>query len=447
MNDDAHRFYSLRDRRSNEYGLADELLSQPAELVISDEAAQTYRGQLTWLVLLNVCLRLFRSTTLSVPNARLMVPNAIPHPLPHYASLRATSEQLAHAIDPFFRPRKPTRHAIRLAIGDVRGADIYIGSRHQSGYVADTPIPIDADHGYAMGTVLAACLGCQALLDVLGGRGIQNKSGNAWHLDDQPYDDDRQPCTLPALSPGRVLQIGAGAVGSNLTYLLRLGGVTSEWSICEKDVVKLHNTNRSVSFFPWQSDWVGGSYSKAQLSAAQINAIPLEAWFHETELSDHDLVLPLANEHGVRQQIANLGLPIVFHATTSKANEAQLHRHVPHRDDCISCRMPKERAQVQFECSEAPIQTKDGRSIDAALPHLSLSAALMLQAALYRLADPTFRASRHNWWRLTFSAREKVFRRGRYQCDSSCLGGLSDPVRKRLYVDGRWKHWDTAGCP
>src|SRR5690348_5542772 len=81
-------------------------------------------------------------------------------------------------------------------------------------------------------------------------------------------------------------------------------------------------------FFGWYDDWL----------AANDEARP-------------DLILPLANERGVRRAIAHRHEPVILHATTSRSWQAQMHRHIAGLDDCIDCRVRGVAAPARFGCS------------------------------------------------------------------------------------------------
>src|SRR4051794_36520062 len=51
----------------------------------------------------------------------------------------------------------------------------------------------------------------------------------------------------------------------------------------------------------------------------------------------YDLVLPVVNEHGARPFLHVRGEQVLLHATTSRARQAQLHRHRAGRDEAL-CR-------------------------------------------------------------------------------------------------------------
>jgi len=137
--------------------------------------------------------------------------------------------------------------------------------------------------------------------------------------------------------------VGAGGVGSCFAYWLREFGAKGRWPVVDADRAELHNTNRCLGILPRDTGWAGGTASfKADLAAELFGGEPHRVWYDEFDQDGFrpDLVLPLANGQYVRHAIASRGEPLLVHATTSTMWEAQLHRHIPDRDDCITCRMP-----------------------------------------------------------------------------------------------------------
>ena len=128
----------------------------------------------------------------------------------------------------------------------------------------------------------------------------------------------------------------------------------------------------------------GTSLAKAVAAAQAIEAGHHTQWYDQWQ-PDHDvrydLVLPLANDRGVRALMTQRGEPLLLHATTSANWTAELHRHSPDRDDCPACRIP-DTAQPKMACANGPAIPEQPSSPDAALPFLSAGAGLLLAAAL-----------------------------------------------------------------
>jgi hypothetical protein len=104
-----------------------------------------------------------------------------------------------------------------------------------------------------------------------------------------------------------------------------------------------------------------------------------------------DIMIPAANEHNVRADIENNFPPIQVYGTTTASWGINYHRHIPlSSDDCSVCRFPAADAQPKFACSVAQVETSNDKPIDAALPFLSVAAAVLIVADLIKLQLPGY---------------------------------------------------------
>ena len=103
---------------------------------------------------------------------------------------------------------------------------------------------------------------------------------------------------------GRGLMIGGGAVAAGAVYWLMQWGNASPWVVVDGDIVKLHNTNRGLLFFPDDADWLRGEpiHKVACLHRYLGGVRPIAEWFDNTPVNEQefDTVLVLANERAVR---------------------------------------------------------------------------------------------------------------------------------------------------
>jgi molybdopterin/thiamine biosynthesis adenylyltransferase len=260
-------------------------------------------------------------------------------------------------------------------------------------------------------------------------------------LQEGGYAENGPECLAP-LDVGNVFMIGAGGVGSCLVYWLRQSGGIGHWTVADGDQVKLHNTNRSLGILPSDAGWPNNQPKyKAQTAAELIGASYYNEWYDDIveEASHADLILPLANERGIRNKISQKGDAILLHATTSRNWEAQLHRHIAGRDDCIVCRMPEN--SPNFICSTVELpNNNNGSSNDAALPFLSAAAGFLLLNGLYRLMYGDLIKDRYNWWRMIFNSADRILSAGRRKCTDNCSVLLPKAVRDKINKGKRWAH-------
>jgi molybdopterin/thiamine biosynthesis adenylyltransferase len=434
---DRDAFYAARDPRTVEYGVAG-IFERPVAVHVGMQTASTMRGQLATLALVNMLARMHRVIHLDIPSVAILRPTLVPAD-----RFDDAVHLLAHAIDPFieFIPRGERCAAIGLGIDAPPGLPCYAGATRQVAIIDRDPVPMDEDFAPSLGAALAACMAASAILNQVLGRAVPPARVSAWDL-----SDDAGPAVLGSLDVGAVLQVGAGGVGSCLAYWLREFGVHGDWRTIDGDRVALHNTNRSLGLLARDAAWpAGDAVAKAAVAAGLTGSQSACCWYDDF---DHDaftpdLILPLANERGVRQAVAARGQPILLHATTSRGWEAQLHRHIPGRDDCIVCRIPPAARQVELQCATVPLPGMPKPSTDAALPFLSASAALLLLSGLYRLQHGALAADPNNLWALRFQHVRGPIRRARHRCADGCQAVMSPPVRRRIHASRRWSRIDA----
>jgi molybdopterin/thiamine biosynthesis adenylyltransferase len=269
---------------------------------------------------------------------------------------------------------------------------------------------------------------------------------SAWNFR-EGNDAERGPELPGPLDVGNVLLVGVGGVGSCLAYWLREFGIIGSWHVLDGDDAILHNLNRCLGLLARDVGLLGGlARNKAVAAAELFGASPHPLWYDQFDHESFkpDLILPLANERAVRHSVACRGEPVVMHATTSRAWEAQLHRHLPGRDDCISCRMPDSISQVQLSCATVSLPSAGGSSTDAALPFLSATAGVLLVSGLYRLQLGQFANDPHNFWAVCFRDVRRHCRPARWTCRDGCTTTLPARVRRRIHAGRRWSYLDDS---
>jgi hypothetical protein len=437
------QFYAERDRRTAEYGVVGDVFERPVSLVVGKRAAGAPNVQLATLALVNMLARLHRAIELDVP----------PVPLHRQALVAATrldeaAVNIALQVDPFIRIGSVRSGSPSIGLGDdaPRGLPFYIGAVGQIGLIDRQPLPHGDGTSPNLGACLASCLGASNLLGQVLNSEVRPAKLSLWNFR-EGEQAAHGPTALGRLDVGDVVMVGAGGVGSCFAYWLREFGVAGRWTVVDGDFAELHNTNRSLGLFPKDAGWPDGQpVRKASAAAALIGAQSADVWYDQFDQDSFkpDLVLPLANDRGVRNQIAARGEPVLIHATTSRLWEAQLHRHIAGRDDCIACRMPQPAAEPAFSCSTGPVPVKSGQSTDAALPFLSAAAGLLLLAGLFRLHVGELGIGEHNFWALKFRDAHGWLRRSVWACHEGCGMMLPASVRRSIHARRRWSHLDPG---
>lgn len=442
-------FYRLRDHRTETY--LDHLWqpSSTVRVVIDSASARSEVGQHLLLSLTNLLARVHRRILFTLPTDPIPLRAFSIRPA---ATMSQATLELAHAIDPCGHfDRADAGGDITLGIGPdaESGLDWYLGADRAIGYLQRHRSILQTHaRGSMRGAGVAACLGAAAAFKAELGLPVVERAVSGWNYMEAGAADPG-PDDLTPLNVGRVLMVGGGAVASSLVYWLRSWGVEGEWSIVDRDAVELHNTNRGMLFLPADAGWPGGSgRPKAHLLAGFLPAArPLQKWYHEaaeTHEGKFDVVLALANQHGVREQLAHRNAVVLLHATTGRNWLSQLHRHVAGIDDCIDCRVGDVK-EIMFSCSTAEVVTEDQEQLDAALPFLSAASGLMLTTLLQRLEAGVLTQTAANNWRWDFLSNYVMAARpGRSTCRPGCASWYPPSVRAKANAGTAWAHLDGA---
>lgn len=441
-----NRFYEQRDHRTNSYLERDFPGLKPVTIHADADACTTYRGQLLLVTLANLLARVQRVVrfSLSEPDIPLIVPQICGGP-----SIGAEIEGLLKRIDPYgsfevdATDFAPAEISIGIGVECRPKLRWYLGVDRSNAVLAKDPrslgegVPADL-RGAGLAAILGAAtafkeaLGLETLPVVLSG----------WNFA-TGVDAESGPAELGVIDVGRGLIVGSGAVAASLVYWLMQWGSAGRWTIIDRDIVKLHNTNRSLLFFPDDAGWFGGTAVKKVECLGRYlgNANPISGWYDQSPASDalYDSVLVLANERNVRTLVARRNDPVQLHATTGRSWLSQLHRHIAGRDDCARCRMAEVKAPT-FGCSEGAVGTTvEPDRPDAALPFLSAASGFMLTSLLQQLQLGTIGDTACNTWRWDFKAPERMASKGRHSCRADCAIRLPVGVRRKIAESTRWR--------
>lgn len=444
----AARFYAERDRRTREYVGQSFAGITPVTVEANTDVCTSPTGQLVLSTLANLLARAHRAVTfrLGDPDAPLRIRSLV-------ASTRIGTElaEITQRADPFgrFIVDHVTSSGVALRFQCGRPAKLgpwwFLGVNRACANLANQPVPIGSEvPADARGAILAAVLGAAAAFKESLGFAPAPQLLSAWNLAAGPTADPGPPDLVP-IQVGRVLVAGAGAVTSGLAYCIMHWGAEGAWILIDKDLVMLHNTNRSLLFFPDHTGWAGGiAKNKVDCLAEYFpDCLPVAQWYDESEFAaeSFDTVLALANERDVRTLIARRNDPVQLHATTGRSWLSQLHRHVTGTDDCLRCRMTDIRVPA-FGCSDGDVSTPSMPHVpDAALPFLSVASGLMLASALQRLHDSAFWYEISNTWRWDFRDERRMSSVGRHFCRDDCDVTLSAAARQTIAAQTMWSRF------
>ncbi len=446
-------FYAERDRRTRQYGGAEDALERPVLIAVGSDIAATRAGQIATLALVNMAARVHRRIVLSIPTAPLVGRSLVPA-----ADLQTAAIRTARAINPVLDFLEPATDrcvfAARVGLGNaVPGdLDVYLDWRGGLGMLDTSPIPAPAhDADSVFGAATTAVLGATALFRLAHGQHIRPSRLNPMELvagTDASILDHTGPIDV-----GDVLAVGAGAVTTALLYWARELGTRGNWDIVDGDTTELHNTNRCLTMTAADAGWPDGRptttpLAKAEAAARTIDAHPHTEWYDQWQShhdARHDLILPLANHRDVRTMVAQRGEPLLLHATTSPNWTAELHRHRPDRDDCPSCRIP-DTTTPEMGCSTGPAAPEEPDSPDAALPFLSAAAGLLLAAALAALPVGAALEHQANHWQLDLTLTNKLLRPLRHPLRDGCQHIQTSSTR-HAFQSSQPRRWDNLDHP
>lgn len=399
-------FYAQRDSRTNsETETAD---YQNASFLVAGEreVLETYDGRVLARTVTNLLSRFARDVDLAFPS---VAPDT---ELPSHGHTLA--EQCLHqmwAADPHGRfgwaNRSNEREyecAIVLGEGDEAiEADTTIHA-DGSGWIArvardeHTTVQRVLDDN-PIGPTVAACLAVmEGFKSVNGLPDDQLSAEITYDVFQHEVDDQITPGTHPSLQPplefGTVQMVGVGSVGSAAVRFLARLPVTGSIQLIDHDVVELVNLNRSPLF---EAVHALKRVPKVEMAGEFLKGYDLNVSAHDTtyegfeseDADPPDVILPLANEQGVRSQIQHNRPPLMLHATTSGA-DVTVRRNIPIDEACLLCHFPPDSPAVNEPCATAPTltsgaDTDSDDSGDAALPFSSFLAGSFVATELVKL--------------------------------------------------------------
>ncbi len=406
----AEAFYRLRDDRTNRVVERPDYHNLHVRVVSDHSTVQSVNGQVQLIMAANLLARWCRQMEFGFPDAPLLGEVK----LNGVETLHERIQLEVTGADPFcqfsFQSAPSTRVQYTLKVGSLalpadEQVNFTIDARGwyacaERGEASFDNVAYDNNIASA---AFAACIGVadafKVALKLPDHMRIQHIIFSLF--DFSMLDEGAKPITLPAplsVRIGYAQIVGAGSVGSAVVYLLRMLPIEGIVGLIDADIVKYENLNRSPLF---KVSDVG--LKKVDVAASFLNEY-LPTTPHPMLYSEYiaqygrkkgavDLLLPLANEFGVRQDIENNCPPLQVYGTTTSDWGVNYHRHIPLLDDCSFCRFPQEVNAAAMVCSEAQVENERGEQIDAALPFVSVAAAVLTIAELMKLQLPDYPAT------------------------------------------------------
>ena len=386
----AAEFYAARDNRTNAYtGVAPRYTTTKVLVTANADYLRTVAGQVALLVSANLLSRWCRHVSLELEDVRQIAS-------PQGPSLRAAALALMRDADPFgsfvngdedtpdlhlhIGSSPPSANAQRLTVISSSGWVACV-RRTPGGFAPGDESPVGAAAAGVLG-------GAQLFRDALEMDDIFPPCLLFDAFTGLPCTDFVEHPRLGSTALGQLLMVGAGSVGSATAYFMRLFGLVASLTITDADVVKVENFGRSPLFGCSNLGEPKVVAVEAALAGSQIATHAHPSWWHESpvrNLDNFDLVIPVANEYGVRWSLQTSIPPLMVHASTGKNWNVNFGRHVPGRDDCLVDRFSEFDAPVLPACSAGAVAIPSGEQVDAALPFLSFWAGFLAAADLARL--------------------------------------------------------------
>ncbi len=229
------------------------------------------------------------------------------------------------------------------------------------------------------------------------GRWLGNFDWDLWShsmVRDHDTPEILDPPVPGRLDVGSLLVAGVGAVGSALAYMLPEVELSGTIVLLDRDRIETSNLNRSPLFTVGDAldSQLKTECAAGWLAGRGCNVERLDGQWKDlsdtVSLRAYDVWVSLTNEDGAWASIPFDLPPVVVHGTTSSGWGFNLGRHIPRREDCTMCRLPRPAADFRGPCAEGAIEeaTMPG-PIRAALPFLSSAAAALVFAELLKLPD------------------------------------------------------------
>ncbi len=398
---DKGAWHNERDDRTNHSESIKELDNYHLGIIVDPRIVESFEIQCMTLLACNILARWCRKITIDMQNCQ----NIIHHT---QSDLKMEIKQLMSEIDPygeFSFEHIPQDVDDILAIGNGVKSDKPFTWINSDGWISGCGFGNRAGEIHysgsnnPIGPSFAACFGVAQVFK----KAIKKESDSfeKWY---SLYDYSNGASSVGLQNPdfcndfdfGTIYQIGCGAVGSSLDYLISLTNWKGRFFLIDPDIITYSNCNRSLPFSAHDA-----THSKDKvvvcnnvIASNGREAFPIKKSYSQfsgtREFSKYppDLILCLANAENVWSTIQNNFPPLVLHATTTKNWGTNFGRHIPKKEWCIMCRFG-EHIKDNFipRCEEGVIRTKNQEEVLGVLPFLSPASAVIMFAEMAKLAS------------------------------------------------------------
>lgn len=410
----AEAFYAERDHRTQ---LVVENLhsyvNTPIEIHVSPHLAGDVTVQRIALLAANLTARWARNVRIFSPSVSLA------EPLNRHGdkSLSHRIMREMHEADPFANFATEEYNDSYADTGTLR---LFVGPPACSHQLTENDYVIDAHEWFAIGyratekvqpnlrleapaptAALAASIGAGDLFKRAihhpPTQWLQSVNWCTWHhrLSNHAGCCEWHPAITDKLDIGNLLVAGVGAVGSAFLYILSLTPCVGRVTVLDRDAVETSNLNRSPLFTALHA---AKHMNKTEVAKNFLTSLGIESnaikgiWREDgPALSQQafDVWISLTNEDGAWAEVPFQLPPIVLHGTTTSGWGIAFGRHVPRKEDCTACRLPRPHLEFRGPCSEGELTpTNNVDPLRASLPFLSTASAALVAVELTKLNFP-----------------------------------------------------------
>lgn len=412
---DEDEFYKRRGDRSRQLADTFDYSKVSTGVFTNKKIASTYEGQVMLISTVNLLARWARTIQVDIPDITLC--KELKSNTHNRLQDRIITE--CKEADPYCDIKFETidEGVLTLQIGNyipespkvnycisVDGWDALLWDPNETSYQKHSTSP-----SFIPAAQMAACLGTAQLFKIATNQSESDLLDNIrWSLWDYTLKEFQDDNTIAPTVPTNqhvqknILQVGIGAVGSNVLYFLSMIDRRSNITFLDYDKVEVENLDRSLLYGisnAWPTEEKKVKAAKKNLKKIGLNNISIYdgMWNEFVEADklnqrDYDVWIASANENNVWQSMAQNLPPLVIQATTNNYWGITMGRHIPFQDYCLRCRFKPDDHDVQTICSKGEVEIKsnsgeDANSIqvNASLPFLSAGAAALIVSELMKL--------------------------------------------------------------
>ncbi len=399
-------WYNKRDNRTTLSAKSSDYQNTRIGIKVDPQVNSSFSLQCMTLLSCNILARWCRNIVLDISDCNVLLPNQ------DVSSFPKLILSMMSQIDPFgkFNLNSVKQNEIdqTLEIGNIKEHNPQNVWIHGEGWISGCGLSTSPIFNYQkcinpIGPSFAACLGSSVLFQ----RAIDKNSvdiNETWHNLYNFSNSNLPPNNIDVNFPkklnlGNVHQVGCGAVGSSLDYLISLTDLEGNFTLIDNDGIDFSNCNRSLPFTPFHAiestKKVDICKNTLKSETRQVELFPdLYAKFTDEENFHNlkpDILLCLANENQVWSTIQDNYPPLTLHATTTSNWGINFGRHIPLSEWCILCRFSSHLKDNYVPiCETGVIQQTNDSAILGVLPFLSPAASVFLLAELIKLSNSNY---------------------------------------------------------